>query len=77
MKILLFLLVFSGCSVPGVFAYQKFNIWYSKATDSSLGHVEPICKPQDPQHKEAAHCSEIENTKCKGCCDVCGDYRTE
>jgi len=77
MKILLLLLMLSGCSVPEILAYQKLNIWYSKVVDSNLGHVEPVCTPQDSQHKQAVHCSEIENTKCTSCCDVCGNYRTE
>lgn len=77
MRIVLFLLVFSGCSIPEAIAYQKFNIWYSKVADSNLGHVEPICKPKDEQHKKAVHCVEIESTKCTGCCEICGDYRDE
>ena len=78
MKKLLLLLVFcTSCSVPEAIAYLKFRTWYSNTTDPNLGHVESICKPQDPEHKEVAHCALIENTKCASCCDVCGDYRTE
>lgn len=70
--------MFSGaCSVPEALVYLKAKAWYSNITDPNLGHVEVTCKPQDLQHKNAVHCSEIEDTKCTGCCGVCGDYRTE